>query len=55
MWNFLYVYDSILSHMSLLFHKKSQRIIRAVFLVVGILVVISMLGLYAPGIFTYFY
>ncbi len=36
--------------MSILFEKKGQKIIKTVFMIVGILVVTSMVIMYAPGI-----
>ena len=34
----------------MLFHKKSQKVIRKLFIVIGILIIISMVLLYAPGL-----
>jgi hypothetical protein len=36
--------------MSILFHKKSKKVMGVVFGIVGVLVVTSMILLYAPGI-----
>lgn len=39
--------------MSILFEKKGQKVIKVIFSIVGILVVISMVILYAPGILSF--
>jgi hypothetical protein len=36
--------------MSVLFHKKSRKAMKVIFGIVGVLVVASMILLYAPGI-----
>lgn len=40
--------------MSILFHKKSRKVVRVLFAILAVLVTFSMLALYAPGIFTMF-
>lgn len=33
----------------MLFHKKSQKVIKILFIILGVLIIISMILLYAPG------
>lgn len=43
------MYSGVISH-TMLFHKKSQKVIKFLFTIVGALIILSMVLLYAPGL-----